>query len=226
MYPLVSELNHQFKYVIRYIRDSWLSASFTKLNTKSAPKYRLEIMGIECELPPLRSLDDFALGSARFQMPNIQDLDKWGNRVAKNLLYYQTNYFVLGVILVVLFALNNPSDTILGVLAVSSIIGAFVYINPSQVQGQAQREGFAGSTGWLYIGGLLAAAYFVLYLFSAVMYVALIVLLPFCIAFIHASFRLRNLKNKLTNAIDERARYTPMGIFLEAMSITVDSATK
>lgn len=223
MHPLVSQLNHQFKYVIRFVRDSWLSGHILKA---SKSKYTIEIMGIECTLPPLRTLDDFALSSARFEMPNIQDLDKWGNRVAKNLLYYQTNYFALGAVLIALFAFSNPSQTLLGVIAFAMIIGAFVYINPSGVQGQPQREGFAGSTGWLYIGGLFAGFYLVLYLFSAIAYVGLIFLLPFSIAFIHASFRCRNLKNKLTNAIDDKLRYTPMGIFLEAMSITVDSTSK
>ena len=39
------------------------------------------------EIAPLRSLDDFILESARFQMPNFQDLDKWGHRVYNNLIY-------------------------------------------------------------------------------------------------------------------------------------------
>ncbi|MPC29164.1 PRA1 family protein 2 [Portunus trituberculatus] len=43
---------------------------------------------------PLRSLDDFLLESARFQIPNLKDPDKWANRVIQNLLYYQTNYFL------------------------------------------------------------------------------------------------------------------------------------
>lgn len=183
-------------------------------------------MGIECELPPLRSLDDFLLGSARFQMPNVQDLDKWGNRVTKNLLYYQTNYFVLGIILSALFVLYNPMQTISGICAVVTIIVAFVVINPNQIQGQPQHEKFTGSTGWLYVGGIFSAIVFVLYLFESIMYVALIVLLPFCVAFVHASFRLRNLRNKLSNAIDERLRYTPMGVFLEAMNVVVDAAIK
>lgn len=51
------------------------------------------------ELPPLRSLDDFILESARFQIPNVKDLDKWGNRVVQNLLYYQTNYFMMSIII-------------------------------------------------------------------------------------------------------------------------------
>lgn len=227
MLPVVSELKLQLKYLIRFFRDTFRTTSLKSKNSPKSGKYQLTIMGIECELPPLRSLDDFVLGSARFQMPNIQDMDKWGNRVTKNFLYYQTNYFVFGAVLMVLFALYNPGQTALGVSSVALLIGAFIYINPSKIQGQPQNQQYAGTTGWLYLGGLLAAAYFILYIFSAVLYVALIVLLPFCISFLHASFRLRNLKNKLSNVIDERLRYTPMGVFLEAMSITVESiATK
>lgn len=183
-------------------------------------------MGIQCELPPLRSLDDFILGSARFQMPNFQDLDKWGNRVTKNFLYYQTNYFVMGTLVTLLFALYNPWQTILGLTAITSVIVAFIIINPNQVQGQPQREQFAGVIGWVYLAGVALSVYFVLYFFQSILYVSLIILLPFCLAFLHASFRLRNLRNKLSNAIDERLRYTPMGVFLEAMSIAVDSISK
>ena len=49
------------------------------------------------EIAPLRSLDDFILESARFQMPNFQDLDKWGHRVYNNLIYYQSNYFLMAL---------------------------------------------------------------------------------------------------------------------------------
>lgn len=184
------------------------------------------VMGIECELPPLRTLDDFLMGSARFQMPNVQDLDKWGNRVTKNLLYYQTNYFVMAIIVSLLFVLYNPLLTISGLCAFVIIIAAVVVINPNQIQGQPQHEKFPGSTGWMYLGGIIFTITLVLYLFQSIMYVTLLVLLPFCMAFVHASFRLRNLRNKLSNAIDERSRYTPMGVFLEAMCVVVDSATK
>lgn len=183
-------------------------------------------MGIECELPPLRSLDDFLLGSARFQMPNVQDLDKWGNRVTKNFLYYQTNYFVMAIMLSTLFVLYNPMQTISGLCAVILIIASVVVINPNQIQGQPQHEKFPGSTGWMYLGGIISIIVLILYLFQSIMYVALVVLLPFCVAFVHASFRLRNLRNKLSNVIDERLRYTPMGVFLEAMNVVVDAATK
>lgn len=53
--------------------------------------------------PPLRSLDDFLLSSARFAVPDVRDLDRWNNRIINNLLYYQSNYFLsaLGFLLLV-----------------------------------------------------------------------------------------------------------------------------
>ena len=53
----------------------------------------------QLEIAPLRTLDDFLTDSARFQVPNFRDLDKWGNRVFNNLVYYQTNYFLMAIAL-------------------------------------------------------------------------------------------------------------------------------
>ena len=54
---------------------------------------------MDIEIAPMRSMDDFLLNSARFQIPNFKDPDKWSNRVIQNLMYYQTNYFLLAVII-------------------------------------------------------------------------------------------------------------------------------
>lgn len=56
----------------------------------------------EFEIAPLRTLDDFFLESARFQIPNIKDFEKWGNRVTSNLLYYQSNYFLTSLIIFII----------------------------------------------------------------------------------------------------------------------------
>lgn len=53
----------------------------------------------EFEIAPLRSLDDFILEAARFQIPTVNDLEKWGNRVTSNLMYYQTNYFLMTILI-------------------------------------------------------------------------------------------------------------------------------
>ena len=49
---------------------------------------------VDVQPPPLRSSEDFLLGSARFAAPDPRDVTKWNNRVINNLLYYQSNYFV------------------------------------------------------------------------------------------------------------------------------------
>lgn len=57
---------------------------------------------VDVQPPPLRSLDDFLLSSARFAAPDLRDLDRWNNRIINNLLYYQSNYFLSAVLLLLL----------------------------------------------------------------------------------------------------------------------------
>ena len=52
----------------------------------------------EPKVAPFRSFDDFLIGGARFGPPDFKNQEKWTNRVAQNLLYYQSNYFVLAAI--------------------------------------------------------------------------------------------------------------------------------
>lgn len=57
-----------------------------------------EVMAAKMELAPLRPWDDFFPGTDRFAKPEFGDLTKWNNRVISNLLYYQTNYFAVAVV--------------------------------------------------------------------------------------------------------------------------------
>ncbi len=53
----------------------------------------------DVELAPMRTFDDFLMESARFQVPNFKDPARVVNRIVNNLLYYQTNYFLVVLIL-------------------------------------------------------------------------------------------------------------------------------
>lgn len=56
----------------------------------------------DLQIAPLRKLDDFVLGkSAKFQLPDIKHLPSLNKRITSNLLYYQSNYFVLTVLLLI-----------------------------------------------------------------------------------------------------------------------------
>lgn len=72
---------------------SWLLRCMTVIVVPSHPEKMSEV-----RLPPVRTLDDFLLGSTRLAPPDLRDLQRWHNRVINNLLYYQSNYLlVLGV---------------------------------------------------------------------------------------------------------------------------------
>lgn len=63
----------------------------------------------EFELAPLRSLDDFIWDSAKFQLPNIKHAGKWAYRVLNNLLYYQTNYFMLALLIFIVVGYDKTT---------------------------------------------------------------------------------------------------------------------
>lgn len=54
------------------------------------------------ELTPLRPWDDFFPSSERFSRPDVKDLARWNNRVINNLLYYQTNYILMAIVVFLL----------------------------------------------------------------------------------------------------------------------------
>jgi hypothetical protein len=58
-----------------------------------------KVMASELTLAPIRTIEDFLLSSARFHLPELRNSEKWNKRVISNLLYYQTNYFLMAIIL-------------------------------------------------------------------------------------------------------------------------------
>ncbi|EPB80765.1 hypothetical protein ANCCEY_00171 [Ancylostoma ceylanicum] len=101
------------------------------------PTFRL---GNGVELPPFRTVSDFLLGKARFEvwlLPPYNDLPRWNNRIVSNLLYYQTNYFVVFGVLVLLQSFFNSQDLALGLAAIVVVAAVVIFAisdNPSFYQ--------------------------------------------------------------------------------------------
>lgn len=128
------------------------------------------------QFAPLRSLDDFLLESARFQLPNLSDFEKWGNRVVKNLLYYQTNYFILAAIELIIIGLVQPTKIVLGVFAIAAVAYALLMIyGPNKSSSTQQLQSV---NKYAVFGLLFGIAYIFLYMFDAVLLVMFAVLLP------------------------------------------------
>ncbi|XP_022801874.1 PRA1 family protein 3-like isoform X2 [Stylophora pistillata] len=65
------------------------------------------------ELPPLRSLQDF-VSDAQFTAPTFHDRERMENRMINNLIYYQTNYFICAILIVIVVGTLYPKDLIIG----------------------------------------------------------------------------------------------------------------
>lgn len=170
----------------------------------------------ELEIAPLRTLSDFLLESARFQIPNVKDLEKWGNRVTSNLLYYQTNYFLVSILIFLIIGVIHPVKITCGFLVTGLIFLVFCWItNERATASQFKRKHPIISVLLILTGG-----YFITYMLGSLLGFFFAILLPVSLTFIHASLRLRNLKNKITNRVETLGlKRTPMGIFLEELGL-------
>jgi hypothetical protein len=67
-------------------------------------------------IAPLRSLDDFMMSKARFQIPDVNNEERWLKRITQNLLFYQTNYFLSAAIIFGLVGFFHPQKIAGGML--------------------------------------------------------------------------------------------------------------
>jgi len=169
---------------------------------------------------PLRPLEDFLTGKARFQIPDLNNEERWLHRITQNLLYYQTNYFLSSFIIFAVVGSMHPQKMAIGILVMVALFGAAYYARMQQ----AALHDFKKQHPLLYTFIVFAIGYYVIYMAGSVLVFALGVLLPLAFVTIHASLRLRNLSNKVANAREMLglSRKTPMAIFLEEVGIEVD----
>ncbi|XP_075879777.1 PRA1 family protein 2 [Nelusetta ayraudi] len=164
--------------------------------------------------PPLRSLDDFLLGSARFAVPDVRDLDRWNNRIINNLLYYQSNYFLSAVLLLLLVGYFHPFQLFVGATVVTLMFVGLVWA----AENQAPVRRFRRNHPLLTVLAILLASYLFVSLLGGVAVFLFGIAFPVLTVLVHASVRLRNLKNKMENKLESIGlKRTPMGLLLEAL---------
>ncbi|XP_072238940.1 ADP-ribosylation factor-like 6 interacting protein 5a [Leuresthes tenuis] len=166
------------------------------------------------ELTPLRSWDDFYPGSERFARPDVKDLAKWNNRVVSNLLYYQTNYLVLAVAVFLVVGFLNPLGMFTAMAVVSAVFLGSVWAG----ENRAVINNFKRQNPTAFVIAVMVASYILISMLGSVMVFMSAITLPLALIFAHASFRLRNMKNKLENKIEGVGlKRSPMGILLETL---------
>ena len=59
-------------------------------------------MSNQLQFAPFRPVNDFVAQAEGYSIPDFRDLAKVSNRITNNLLYYQTNYSVVFLAIIVL----------------------------------------------------------------------------------------------------------------------------
>ncbi|KAM7405051.1 hypothetical protein PAMP_012340 [Pampus punctatissimus] len=171
-------------------------------------------MSAKMELAPLRPWDDFCPGTDRFAKPEFGDLTKWNNRVISNLLYYQTNYFAVAVVVFLIVGFLNPFGMFLGGGVVILVFMGSVWAG----ENKATIKNFKRKNPTLFVIGVMVTSYFVLSLCGGVMVFIFGITFPLLLILIHASLRLRNMKNRLENKIEGVGlKKTPMGVIMDLL---------
>ncbi|XP_073425837.1 PRA1 family protein 3 [Dendrobates tinctorius] len=175
---------------------------------------RVQGRNMEVQLAPLRAWDDFFPGSDRFSRPDFKDISRWNNRVVSNLLYYQTNYLALAAAVVCLVGFLSPLNMLLGATIVVLVFLGFVWTSHNK---DSVRK-FKKQYPTLFIMSIMLSSYFVISMFGGVMVFVFGITFPLLLMFVHASLRLRNVKNKVENKMESVGiKKTPMGIVLDAL---------
>uniref|UniRef100_A0A0N5BDR4 PRA1 family protein n=1 Tax=Strongyloides papillosus TaxID=174720 RepID=A0A0N5BDR4_STREA len=150
-------------------------------------------------IPQPRSIYDFLSTnnfSSGFGLPDFKDAKRWNNRIQKNLIYYQSNYFILMIIFwitnYVLFFLK-PLVFVVGVIAPVIVPKYFPIPNK-------QHESIVKASGPMIVAGIMLAS------FSGILSGFMWNLFMLLLILTHASLRLRNIDNKIANTVGKIAR--------------------
>lgn len=178
---------------------------------------------MEVAVAPLRSWDDFIPGHDRFAVPDLKDVSKWNNRVVSNLLYYQTNYLVLGSAAIALVGFLNPIGMLLGGVVVALVFLGFVWASHNQYFIRKFKKQYPAA----FVIVIMVSSYFLISFSGGVMMFMFGITFPLLLMFAHASLRLRNIKNKMENKMENIGlKKTPMGIILDLLEQQEESIGK
>ncbi|KAM6121344.1 LOW QUALITY PROTEIN: PRA1 family protein 3 [Pterocles gutturalis] len=175
---------------------------------------------MEVQVAPLRAWDDFFPGSDRFARPDFKDISKWNNRVVSNLLYYQTNYLMVAAAVVSIVGFLSPLNMLIGGYCGGAGFMGFVWVSHNKDILRRMKK-----LPTTFVVVIMLSSYFLIsYLGDVMVFIG--ITLPLLLMFVHASLRLRNIKNKLENKMEGIGlKKTPMGI-TDALEQQEDSINK
>lgn len=117
----------------------------------------------------------------------------------------------------------SPFNMILGGIVVVLVFTGFVWAAHNKDILRRMKKQYPTT----FVMVVMLASYFLISMFGGVMVFVFGITFPLLLMFIHASLRLRNLKNKLENKMEGIGlKRTPMGIVLDALEQQEESVSK
>ncbi|CAL8080778.1 unnamed protein product [Calicophoron daubneyi] len=163
---------------------------------------------------PLRGFSEFLGGAAVFSIPQESS---YKERIFSNLIYYQSNYFLITVSVLLLSSFLYPFSILVG-LAVSLgpvLLLMLADVSPSTVRSpKVSIPVIAGATLMLFLVG------------RHLLYFIITLLLPMLVVLLHSMTRQRNIRSRITRIVESRgpmSRKTPMGYLLEILGANVNA---
>ncbi|KAI1733277.1 PRA1 family protein [Ditylenchus destructor] len=167
------------------------------------------------QFAPLRTLNEFAL-DARFEVPQYNDMKKFKNRVITNLLYFQTNYFILFFTLFLILSAFQSQNVLLGFTATAVTAAVFFFsFTPYE-----QVKQFRASHPYATLAIIALSGYYAITQLPYVLSLLFAVMFPGLLVFLHASLRLRNLGAKVNFHLENaKLRNTVMATLLDTVGL-------
>ena len=172
------------------------------------------------KLAPLRSLDDFILTTSRFQVPDFHNREKYLNRLVANLLYYQTNYFLTSIFMFATVIVIHPQKVALGITTLAIMIGLVLYFKFKKEEIIQMKERHPK----MVLVIIVICVYAIGSVIGSIIVIMMGVGLPVCFSIVHASLRLRNIRNKLMNTTQSLGIFnvTPMSLILNRINVETE----
>ena len=134
-----------------------------------------------------------------------------------NLVYYQTNYFLTTLWIFLTVVIIYPQKMAMGLMPIGVTIRIFFYLQTHNNEVKLLKEKYPKIVFGLI--GICTCA--ICYGIGSVMAILMGVGLPVLFSILHASLRLRNVKNKLVNSSEAlgSAKSTPMSMILKEINV-------
>jgi len=138
------------------------------------------------------------------------------------LIYYQTNYGLIALPVLLLVGYLRPMALLFGLLVIAALLAGFAYStrHPSALQAVSHNRPIV----MLVI--ILVTAFMIIRMFGTIFAFLFGIALPLALIVIHATARTQTLQNKAANAVESLAlQATPMGLFLGWLGARESKAT-